>query len=242
MVLIGLVTTVVTTLLLAVTTGSTSVALLGIEALVTTVAALLVATLLAAIATTVTTLGTATVAGATVTTAVALVETTTLLVAALLLVTTAVAGVVTATVATATRATRVGHVDSDTTAVKLLLVHSGNGSLSLLRGTVGNKTETSGSASLTVLHNDAVGDGTVGGKDLEKGVIGGVPRKIAYQNHSQVTRIKSIVMFMHRSRTTLALSAAADCYTAPRLPLSNMTEERWMNPRTMHVVALPNIE
>lgn len=64
---------------------------------------------------------------------------------------------------------------SDTTAVELLLVHSGNGSLSLLRGTVGlhskllsdrtfsrmktithNKTETSGSASLTVLHNDAL--------------------------------------------------------------------------------------
>lgn len=63
---------------------------------------------------------------------------------------------------------------SDTTAVELLLVHSGNGSLSLLRGAVGldnnsrsetsqrmktithNKTETSGTASLTVLHNDAL--------------------------------------------------------------------------------------
>jgi hypothetical protein len=111
---------------------------------------------------------------ATTVTAVAAAVTTT--VAA---VTAAVTTTSATTEAAATGRAGVGDVNSDATAVELLLVQGIDSSVSLLLGGKGNETETTGTAGLTVAHDDRVGDLAELAEGSSEGVIGGVPRQVS---------------------------------------------------------------
>lgn len=82
---------------------------------------------------------------------------------------------------TASRA-RVSHVDTDATAVELLLVECGNGGVSLGLGGKGDETETARAAGLAVLHDNVVGELTIGRKGVGETVVGGVPREVSNVN------------------------------------------------------------
>jgi hypothetical protein len=119
---------------------------------------------------------------ATTVTAVAAAVTTTVA-AVTAAVTTTSATTVTTTSATteaaATGRAGVGDVNSDATAVELLLVQGIDSSVSLLLGGKGNETETTGTAGLTVAHDDRVGDLAELAEGSSEGVIGGVPRQVS---------------------------------------------------------------
>ena len=82
---------------------------------------------------------------------------------------------------TASRA-RVSHVDTNATAVELLLVECGNGGVSLGLGGKGDETETARAAGLAVLHDNVVGELTIGRKGVGETVVGGVPREVSNVN------------------------------------------------------------
>ena len=88
------------------------------------------------------------------------------------------------TVATAhtTSGSGVGHVDADAAAVELLLVESGDGSVSLGLGGEGDEAEPTGAAGLAVLHDNVVGELTVGGEGAGETVVVGVPREVSNVN------------------------------------------------------------
>ena len=75
--------------------------------------------------------------------------------------------------------TGVGHVDTDASAVKLLLVKGSDGGVSLLLRGVGDETETTRATSLAVLHDNVVSELTVGRESLSEAVISGVPREVS---------------------------------------------------------------
>lgn len=77
---------------------------------------------------------------------------------------------------------RVGHVDADATAVELLLVEAGNGSVSLLLRAVGDEAEAARAAGLAVLHDDVVSELSVRREGAGKPVIVRVPRQVADVN------------------------------------------------------------
>lgn len=76
----------------------------------------------------------------------------------------------------------VGHVDADATTVELLLVEGGDGSVSLLLGSEGDKAETTRTTSLAVLHDNVVGELTVSREGVGEAVVSGVPREVSNVN------------------------------------------------------------
>jgi hypothetical protein len=140
---------------------------------------------------------------ATSVTAVAAVTTVAAVTAAVTTTATTVAAASTTTETAAVTAGRagVGDVNSDATAVEpgrerwlaidwegeetdgrkdiLLLVQGIDSSVSLLLGGKGNETETTGTAGLTVAHDDRVGDLAELAEGSSEGVIGGVPRQVS---------------------------------------------------------------
>jgi hypothetical protein len=118
---------------------------------------------------------------ATSVTAVAAVTTVAAVTAAVTTTATTVAAASTTTETAAVTAGRagVGDVDSDATTVKLLLVEAVDSSGSLLLAGKGNETEATGTAGLTVLHDDRVGDLTELAEGRTESLIRGVPGQVS---------------------------------------------------------------
>lgn len=76
----------------------------------------------------------------------------------------------------------VGHVDTDATTVELLLVKGSDGSVGLSLGGEGDEAETTGAASLAVLHDNVVSELTVSREGVGEAVISGVPREVSDVN------------------------------------------------------------
>lgn len=163
------------TLTTGVATGTTVTALATLG--VTTLTALLVATLLV----------TALLLAVTALATVSVVTTGSLAVLATLLLTVTALATLESTLATTAVAASglgVGHVNSDVSAVELLLVLAGDSGVGRCGLSEGDETETSGSASLSVGHDDTVDDLSVLGESPEKAILVSVPVQVSDVNLS----------------------------------------------------------